>query len=247
MLCHEDPFTIHCDAVEAMAAAGIAPPPEWVKVRQRFEEYTYLTSPALERLSAAVMVGSADIATLRALALAEVTAMPPNKAQVTNVVRAAVLTKLGDVYSPVAHGNYKKLAEAFTSTAQKFTEAAGVIDPETEALLIVGASEPERLAWIAALEHAHQLTRQLTALQAAAQLAGTVVTKQEQLLPLAVDPSGSTAGNVGKHGNPLRAAPEGGARCSGQVPASARPSWTTSSRTGSPDRSRKGGSRSGAA
>ena len=56
------------------------------------------------RLADAVIAGDDDIDTLRALALAlaEVSAMPPARAEIDPIVRTTVLAKLRELYAPVA-------------------------------------------------------------------------------------------------------------------------------------------------
>jgi hypothetical protein len=75
-------FSSHVGAVDALAAHGLDVPREWLALRQRMVEFMALDRPAIDRLAAAVVSGTGDLAALRADALAEEAA--------TSITQAAV-------------------------------------------------------------------------------------------------------------------------------------------------------------
>jgi hypothetical protein len=172
--------TVRADSIEA--------PPEWSELLARHQEYSCLGDSMAQRLADAVIDGSDDLATLRALALAEASAMPPAHAHVDHAVRAAVLTRLGGLYAPVAQQNYDRVAADFDQLAQKFSVAAGLVDPETDAAEMVNAGPKQRAAWSDSERCAHRLTDAMAKLKAAAILAGVpAAEKGETLIPLVAD------------------------------------------------------------
>ena len=143
------------------------------------------------RLADGVIDGSDNLDTLRALALAKAAALPPAIATVNNIVRAAVLQQLNDIYAPVSRANYDRLATEFGSVATKFTNCAAATDPETDAAEMVSAPEKVRKAWTDAEQLAHRLTTAMAKLQAAASLAGVPGAERgETLLPMVADLTG---------------------------------------------------------
>ena len=130
-----------------------------------------------------------DIVALRADALAETSAMPTAHAEVTAAIRAAVLTSLREYYQPHAVANYASAADYYDGLAQKFTAAADLVDPETDAAAMVDEPEKLRRAWSSAEQLAHRLTAALAGLSAAASLAGVPI-DQEHLIALTIDVTG---------------------------------------------------------
>ena len=188
----QDPLDAHLQAVDAVAGAGAsaALPQEWIDLRARLERFLTEGSPITQRLADAVIAGTQDTTSLRALALAEVSAMPPAHATIDAVVKHAALAKLRDIYAPIAVPNYQRLAADFDGIATKFASAANIIDPEEPAERLVHASDRLRKAWSDAEKFAHQLTEMMTALAAAANLCGIPIATQEELLALVCDPAG---------------------------------------------------------
>lgn len=184
-----DPFTEHTRRVRTLEQAGITPPDEWTKVRQRFDEFLALKTPCRDRLTQAITnPDDADIPVLRAAAFAEATIVPATN----HAVKGAVYAKLVEVYSPVARSNYKKVATRFNDAATNFTAAADVVNPETAAEAMVTAPEASRTAWSQAPLHAGRLDALMPALIAAAELCGVSIVKDERMqLPLVVDDRGS--------------------------------------------------------
>jgi hypothetical protein len=68
-----EPLHNHRDLVDLVAAAGVAPPDEWVRLRVRLKMFNSLGAECLSRLTDAVIAESSDvdIAALRAAAYAE--------------------------------------------------------------------------------------------------------------------------------------------------------------------------------
>ncbi|HYB34400.1 MAG TPA: hypothetical protein VEF72_00395 [Mycobacterium sp.] len=190
-----DPFAEHTRLVDEVASAGASPPGEWMKLRKRFRAFLDMggRAPMQHRLVDAVVTGSdADIVALRAAAHAEQLEQP----KVVAAVRDAILQRMQEVYRPVATEQYGKVVDVFDSAANKFTAAAQVINPETPAAEMVGASDELRRNWLDADILARQLTTLIGPLHAAARLTGTVPEsagrdgggKDAVLLPLVCDP-----------------------------------------------------------
>jgi hypothetical protein len=171
---HHDPFSAHAGAVDTLAGYGIAPPPEWSALRARFSAYGTIDKPMAARLAAAILEpkSSADIAELRALALAEESATNLDEGAVTAAVRDAVHDLLLALYKPVALKNYKAVAAQFDDAAKAFVKAANVIDPEATSDAIVYRDDKTRQAWLAAAVAAKELDELVPVLAAAAELAG---------------------------------------------------------------------------
>lgn len=182
-----DPYSTHTSAVDALAAAGIAPPKEWTVVRQRFT--TSAPESMLDRYVAAVLAGDADPAA-RAAALAEVAATPQTTATVNNAVKAAVLRRLREVYAPHAETNYCAVADLFDAAAARLVSATAAVDPDADPAVVVGADGKTRQAWADAALAAAELDRLIPTVQAAAELAGVDTTRRESLFALLVDAGG---------------------------------------------------------
>jgi hypothetical protein len=167
---NRDPLAEHGRLVDVIAAAGVAPPDEWVRLRVRLKSFNQLGTPMLSRLVDAVLDGSpdGDVEALRASAYAEQQAA----VKVHNAVSTAVLRRMRDTYSTVAVENYGKVAEIFDAAAAHFTSTARVVDVEASGESMVDQPDKQRRAWLDAAKYAHQLTKLLPSLHAAAQLAG---------------------------------------------------------------------------
>ena len=170
-----DGLTEHLNHIETLANADIPAPKAWVALHDRFTTYRQLPTPAADRLCAAILEGADNdrLIELHALALAE-TADPPAHAKVDNAVAVAVERRLLDLYAPAAQSNYTKAANQFDSLATQFTNAVGVVDPETPADSIVRAPEKQQ-AWLDGQTFGHELSEYVGVLVAAAALAGTHV------------------------------------------------------------------------
>lgn len=184
-----DKLDAHLDAVHA---TGIDPPDDWSALAARHAAYLDIGTPIVQRLADAVVDGAdEDLAMLHALALSEIAATPMDHAAVDNIVRAAVLAKLREIYAPHAQENYDRVAAEFDAFAKKFTAAAGLVDPETDPAQMVNAGPKQRAAWTDAERYALMLTIAMARLKAAAALAGTRDAERgEVLIPLVADVSG---------------------------------------------------------
>ncbi len=142
-------------------------------LRDRFARFTAITNPCRERLAAEIVAPTgADIATLRAAALAEEAADSGDEASVTSVVSSAVLAELVSLYQPVGQRNYKTIADRFDQAARSFTAAVSIYDPAVDSSAVIRLSERERSAWLGAEVCANELDELLQPLAAAAFLAG---------------------------------------------------------------------------
>ena len=126
------------DGEEGATAAVAASPPYPFDVRcdllERFEGYTFMDArPSTARLADAVINGADDIVALRADAMIEASATPMVLAEANAGVRSAVLGRLLEIYAPHARPNYEQLATDYDGLAQKFTAAADLVNPETDA------------------------------------------------------------------------------------------------------------------
>jgi hypothetical protein len=125
---HRDPLHAHSHLVDLVAAAGVAPPDEWVRLRVRLKLFHEVGTPMLSRLTHAVIDGpvDADIAALRAAAYAEQQA----NAKVNSAVRAAVLRRMRETYASAVVDNYGKMAAIFDAAAAKFAATAQLVAVE---------------------------------------------------------------------------------------------------------------------
>lgn len=184
----------HVSAVLAATIPGVvAPPKDWIELRQRFTEFTKMESAAADRLALAVLDGDDDeIFELRVSALAEAAGQhnPQAAAAVTNKVRGVVLERLNLLYSAEATDIYGKIADRFDATAQKFTAAAELVDPEVNADEVVAANTKVRNAWTEAPAIAAELDRLLPALLASARLCGMTGHEALLTLPLTISTDG---------------------------------------------------------
>ena len=137
-----DPFAEHVKHVKTIEAVGISPPPDWAKVHVRLTDFLQLKTPTRDRLVDAIVEGDGDVVALRAMAYAETVVQPA----VNRSVIAGVHNKLRQIYSGHARKNHQKLAEQFNAAAREFTAAAGIVDADTDATMMVDAPEDQRLA-----------------------------------------------------------------------------------------------------
>ena len=184
-----DKFAEHLRSVETLVnAGGIEAPKEWLALRERFDTYLRLEKPATDRLAHAVVTGTKDdLIMLRAFALAE-QANPQDAARVDNQIAACVERKLIEIYAGVAKKNYEQGASQFNTAATQFTTVATAVDAEAPAADMVTARDDARAAWVEAEQYAAKLTALIPVLVTAAQLAGTRIRIDEDLLPLVTDP-----------------------------------------------------------
>jgi hypothetical protein len=167
-----DELHAHAHLVEQVADAGVPPPPAWIALRDRWMAFLALdaAAPMKARLVSAVVDGDpkADVAVLRANAFAE----SLTNTRVTSAVRSAVTAKLREIYGEAAVDNYAKVATQFDDLASKFGTVAGAVDVEAPASEMVDQPDKARRAWLDGEKFAHQLSRAMGVLHAAARLCG---------------------------------------------------------------------------
>lgn len=171
--------------LDATVPGVVAPPGEWVELRERFDGFAAMNSTAADSLTEAVLTGdSAAVATLRPLAMAEAAAaaQPTAMAKVVNTVKAAVGERLQHIYQQHTEDIYSRIADEFDGAAERFVKAAAVVDPEASAETVVSATNKERAAWADQPALAAELDRLLPALVASARLCG--MSGHDALLPL---------------------------------------------------------------
>lgn len=186
------PMTRHVDLVQQVAKV-VDPPPAWTTLLDRFNTFTAMTGSAGDRLAAAVVEGDDTVSGLRTLALAEAAgeATPTVVAAVINRVRAEVLPKLEAIIAEHSDAIFNAVADGYDAIAEKFTAAARLADPESDAETMVNANAKQRAAWSEAPVLAAQLDEVIPAVQAAAKLCGADGPDNTlTLLPLVIDPDG---------------------------------------------------------
>ena len=128
-----------------------------------------------------------NLTMLRAYALAEMVG-PQHVGQLAAEIQAAVLAQMTPTYAAVATKNYRGVAELFDAAATKFSDGAGLVDPESDASAVVTADEAVRTAWVEAPLHASELDRMAEAPATAAQLADIRVPVDHGALTLICEP-----------------------------------------------------------
>lgn len=170
---NRDGFRCHLSAVETLTQAGIAPPAQWEALKDRYAAYINMGNPSTDRLAAEVVQPTgADLATLRAVAVAEEQATGGADATVNERVQAAVLRQLEALYSAVAKRNYRTAADRYDTAAKRFTGAANTVNVESSGDMLISASGAQREAWLQAPSLAADLDAARHVLFAAATLAG---------------------------------------------------------------------------
>jgi len=208
----QHPLDLLREQINTVAAAGGTVPDTYTTINQRWSRYLNIGHDTSALLADAITTpgDTSDLAQLRALALAE-RCGSIEQADLTKELKAPVLLALRAAYEPVADANYRTLADKFTATAAAFTKAVSAADPDLPAEQMVTQSEKARKAWTDAAIHAVELDQQLTALRAAAVLAGLRAHDNDALLPLTCDTTGlhrrrvweaweTTTGRTGKWG-----------------------------------------------
>jgi hypothetical protein len=183
-----DPLSRHLELVSAVCGFA-APPSAWDELVTRLRDFRAQAagaSPMRDALIDAIVGGGADAARISELrALAEAEAMPINPT-LMQIVQGAVQAELFAIYEPTAPVAYSAVAQAFNAAAGKFATCASKCDPEADSEAVVHQSGPTRTAWIDALGHAGRLDELLVLLVAAAELAGVMITRDEELVPLVI-------------------------------------------------------------
>ena len=174
---YNNTFHRHMADVETLAAHGVPAPAEWLGLRERFAAYVELATPISDRLAAEILDpgggDGGDVATLRALALAEQSATSVEDEAVNEIIRRAVHGRMVEIYRPHAERAYRTIAKRFDSAAAAFVNAAKLVDVEADAATLVRAPQRDRDAWFAAPTLAGACDDWLAVLMAAGRLAGT--------------------------------------------------------------------------
>ena len=167
-------FQHHRDLVGLIRTAGVQPPARWLEMDDALTGYLALTNTATQRLAEQIVnpAKNTDVALLRALAIAEQSETPGAIAALNAAVVAAVQREMLSAYEPVARDNYAAVAADFNAAAKRFTAAAAIVDPESDANRMVTADDAERQAWLDAELQAATLDTLVPPLIAATQLAG---------------------------------------------------------------------------
>jgi len=225
-------FDEYVGRMKIIEQSGFSLPKDWAAVYQRLLDYQALTTPAKDRLVAAVSdpTSDADVVGLRADAYAEAA----ENIKVNTAVIAGVHAKLRDIYSRHAARIYSEVAEKFNKTAEKFAGVCSVVDVEADSRPLLSAPAEQRAAYTQAPLLATELSALLPAVQAAAYFCGAeVFGKQNEptLLALAVDAKAAhrrrlwtawetTGGNTGRWAPIIKC---GAAICAAANPATLRP------------------------
>lgn len=190
---YQDPMRDFFNNVDAIVAAGVSLPPEFVALRERLNKFSVIATPCRDRLRDALINPSSDddLPMLRAAALIE-TEIEPHK--LNGQARHWVFQKLKEINSAIAAGNYAKLAAEFDKIAKAFTAATKTVDVEADAATLISAPERERKTWVEAELLAQQLTEAVPGLQDAALLAGLADVRGDDVLALVADPGDELTG-----------------------------------------------------
>ncbi|MEE2529149.1 hypothetical protein V1639_08915 [Pseudarthrobacter sp. J75] len=160
-------------------------------ILDRWTTFRELHSQAAINLAKAVTTGTTeDLATLRALAIAEATATTVTEATVSNVVAGQVFEALRTEYAPVAAANYERIRKAFNETAGRFIKAVEIVHPDAAPEQLMSATAPIRSAWADAPMLALELDAQAVVLAEAANLAGYRTGQKQHSIGLTVNTDG---------------------------------------------------------
>lgn len=165
---------------------------EYQGILDRWTEFGELQSQAAANLAAAVTTGnsSEDLASLRALAVAEASATTVAEATVANVVAGQVFEALRTEYAPVAAANYERIRKAFNDTAAKFTKAVETVHPDAVPEELMSATATIRSAWADAPMLALELDAKSVVLAEAASLAGYRTGQKQHSIGLTINADG---------------------------------------------------------
>ena len=182
-----DPKTEFTTRIKILTDHGITLPEPFDALQRRLADFENLATPLRDRLVDAVVNGTptknVGIASLYAQAVAEALDARES-APVRRAVADTAHQKLVQIYSETAATNYQVIAREWDSIAATFTQQASIVDLELPALEAVALPEPQRQAWLAGEQTAHQLDQLLPVLTAAAQLAGLPIDNDPQRIGL---------------------------------------------------------------
>ena len=189
-----DPQREFATRTKLLADHGVEMPPELEALRRRQTDFDNLGHPCLDRLVDQVTSGgptkNAGTAEMFALAVAE-SLNASHSGVIRKAVHDACHQQAVQIYRQVAADNYRAVAAEWNTLGAQFSGQAKLIDPEMPAIDAHRLPEPERQAWIAVEQTAHQLDLLQETLIAAAALAGVKDTDLDTVvLPLCVDVDG---------------------------------------------------------
>jgi hypothetical protein len=189
---HRDPAE-HFDKALRLISSVAELPPDIVVLRTRLAEFTGRAgTPMIDRIAAAVVDAddSADVDLLWSAGLAEVASNEQLRNHLLSSVRNRVHSAIRSRYAAHAIPVYEGIAALFNDAAQKFSQAATIVDPELVADAIVDGADKERAAWRSAANSADEMRRLIEPLHFAAMLAGICGSDRDELLALTVDAAG---------------------------------------------------------
>jgi hypothetical protein len=164
-------FTTALTTISQVPGAEI--PPGVTEVMDRYAAFIERGNNVADRVAAEVVEPTgADLALLRAAALAEETGRGDAIASVNQVVQDAALHHAKKEYAPAAAGNYRITGRAFDSTAKDFVDLAKVINPEAKPEVLADGTAAQVEAYRAQPAKAGQLEARMSELAAAAVLSG---------------------------------------------------------------------------
>jgi hypothetical protein len=163
----------HLWLVDCVGGAGGTVPAEWTRLRDRYYRLQGHGHPLTDRLARGMADPNSD-ADIDALYAGAVSEWWPNHVDsVMSVVQAHVYPALLALYAPVATKNYRGLADRWNESARAFTACTELVDVTANPDLVLNTADRRGIqAWQDAPKHAARLDEQLTALAAAAVLAG---------------------------------------------------------------------------
>jgi hypothetical protein len=186
---NDDRYYDHTQLLGALLDANLPAPEAWSELRLRYENFLALQYPVLEKLISAVVNGdNDDVGGLRALAMAEQFAQ--SGGQPAEALRVAVTTKLREIYADVAADNYQAIAKKYNDAAQRFTDAANLVDVEADASSMLTAPDKSRKAYLDAESYSNAISRLVPALAASATLLTGIdfaLSNEMILLPLCIN------------------------------------------------------------
>ncbi|WP_275777918.1 hypothetical protein [Paenarthrobacter sp. Y-19] len=165
----------YIEQVNNVVQAGGTITQKFETIAERWETFAELEATMQDELNKAILdpeATPAELAQLRALALAAQNSNPVTEAAVRNEAGAAILAALRAEYRTVAAANYETIRAKFNDKARELTAALETADAEASPEEMVQASAKIRAAWSEGPIRALELTDLMQALHTAATLAG---------------------------------------------------------------------------
>ena len=169
-------------------SAGVELPPDLEQIRTRLEDFTRTAGATITQRLIDAITSGADAATIDDLWAAHVAVNPGNPGELITQLKNTVSQRILDDYrTQCGAANYAKVADTFTTTAKDFTDCYNAIDVEADPATLLDADAKARKSWQQAALFAAELTRLITPLKSAAELAGA---RDIDVLALCVDTGG---------------------------------------------------------